>query len=106
MKLLNILTVMLLLTRTVAAAEGAVSSDPMAADRQWLKQQEDFSEQLRRQPDKALQQELEAQISRNPLTRSDQQFIDNLASQQRSRPGINRRKVLCIASPSQYRTRG
>ncbi|EJG2383432.1 TPA: type-F conjugative transfer system pilin assembly protein TrbC [Klebsiella oxytoca] len=74
---------MLLLTRTVAAAEGAVSSDPMAADRQWLKQQEDFSEQLRRQPDKALQQELEAQISRNPLTRSDQQFIDNLASQQR-----------------------
>ena len=83
MKLLNILTVMLVLTRTVAAAEGAVSSDPMAADRQWLKQQEDFSEQLRRQPDKALQQELEAQISRNPLTRSDQQFIDNLASQQR-----------------------
>ena len=83
MKLLNILTVMLLLTRTVAAAEGAVSSDPMAADRQWLKQQEDFSEQLRRQPDKALQQELEAQISRNPLARSDQQFIDNLASQQR-----------------------
>ena len=83
MKLLNILTVMLLLTRTVAAAEGAVSSDPMAADRQWLKQQEDFSEQLRRHPDKALQQDLEAQISRNPLTRSDQQFIDNLASQQR-----------------------
>jgi conjugal transfer pilus assembly protein TrbC len=82
-KLLNILTMMLLLTRTVAAAEGTLSSDPMAADRQWLKQQEDFSEQLRRQPDKALQQELEAQISRNPLTRSDQQFIDNLASQQR-----------------------
>jgi conjugal transfer pilus assembly protein TrbC len=82
-KLLNILTVMLLLTRTVAAAAGAVSSDPMEADRQWLKQQEDFSEQLRRHPDKALQQELEAQISRNPLARSDQQFIDNLASQQR-----------------------
>ncbi len=83
MKLLNILTVMLLLTRTFAAAAGAVSSDPMEADRKWLKQQEDFSEQLRRHPDKALQQELEAQISRNPLARSDQQFIDNLASQQR-----------------------
>ena len=82
MKLLNILTVMLLLTRTFAAAAGAVS-DPMEADRKWLKQQEDFSEQLRRHPDKALQQELEAQISRNPLARSDQQFIDNLASQQR-----------------------
>ena len=83
MKLLNILTVMLLLTRTFAAAAGAVLSDPMEADRKWLKQQEDFSEQLRRHPDKALQQELEAQISRNPLARSDQQFIDNLASQQR-----------------------
>jgi conjugal transfer pilus assembly protein TrbC len=63
----------------------------MEADRKWLKQQ-DFSEQLRRHPDKALQQELEAQISRNPLARSDR-FIDNLASQQRSRPGINQRKV-------------
>lgn len=106
MKLLNILTVMLLLTRTFAAAAGAVSSDPMEADRKWLKQQEDFSEQLRRHPDKALQQELEAQISRNPLARSDQQFIDNLASQQRSRPGINQRKVLCISSPSQYQMKG
>ena len=46
MKLLNILTVMLLLTRTFAAAAGAVSSDPMEADRKWLKQQEDFSEQF------------------------------------------------------------
>ncbi|HBT5239955.1 conjugal transfer pilus assembly protein TrbC (plasmid) [Klebsiella electrica] len=52
-------------------------------NREWLKQQEDVSEQLRQHPDKALQQELEAQISRNPLTRSDQQFIDNLASEQR-----------------------
>ncbi|EKQ8001179.1 type-F conjugative transfer system pilin assembly protein TrbC [Raoultella ornithinolytica] len=52
-------------------------------NRAWLKQQEDFSEQLRQHPDKQLQQELEAQINSNPLAKSDRQFIDNLASQQK-----------------------
>lgn len=33
---------------------------------EWLKQQENLSEQLRQHPDKQLQQELEAQINRNP----------------------------------------
>ncbi|MCS0533808.1 type-F conjugative transfer system pilin assembly protein TrbC, partial [Klebsiella grimontii] len=47
-----------------------------------LKQQENLSEQLRQHPDKQLQQELEAQINRNPLASADRQFIDNLASQQ------------------------
>jgi hypothetical protein len=77
----------------------------MAADRQWLKQQEDFSEQLRRHPDKALQQELEAQISRNPWPAriSSSSIIWPVSSG--SRPGINQRKVLCISSPSQYRKR-
>jgi conjugal transfer pilus assembly protein TrbC len=103
-KLLNILTVMLLLTRTFAAR--AQSRQIRWRQIKWLKQQEDFSEQLRQHPDKALQQELEAQISRNPLARSDQQFIDNLASQQRESTGINQRKVLCISSPSQYRKKG
>ena len=46
--------------------------------------QEDFSEQLRQHPDKQLQQELEAQINRNPLAKADRQYIDNLASQQRA----------------------
>ncbi|PQH17121.1 type-F conjugative transfer system pilin assembly protein TrbC [Raoultella ornithinolytica] len=48
-----------------------------------MKQQENLSEQLRQHPDKQLQQELEAQINRNPLAQSDRQFIDNLASQQK-----------------------
>ncbi|HHY3052613.1 type-F conjugative transfer system pilin assembly protein TrbC [Klebsiella michiganensis] len=55
---------------------------PTTADREWLKQQENLSEQLRQHPDKQLQQELEAQINRNPLASADRQFIDNLASQQ------------------------
>ncbi|MDD9665877.1 type-F conjugative transfer system pilin assembly protein TrbC [Klebsiella pasteurii] len=53
-------------------------------NREWLKQQENLSEQLRQHPDRHLQQELEAQIKRNPLNRSDSQFIDNLLSQQKA----------------------
>ena len=79
MKLMNLFMVMLLLTgRAVLAETSSVT------DREWLKQQENLSEQLRQHPDKQLQQELEAQISRNPLPKSDRQFIDNLASQQKA----------------------
>ena len=79
---LNIFILMLLLTGTAVAA-GSPGS-PTTADREWLKHQEDFSEQLRQHPDKQLQQELEAQINRNPLAKADRQYIDNLASQQRA----------------------
>ncbi|ASV23369.1 type-F conjugative transfer system pilin assembly protein TrbC [Klebsiella quasipneumoniae] len=79
MKLMNLFMVMLLLTgRAVLAETSSVT------DREWLKQQENLSEQLRQHPDKQLQQELEAQISRNPLPKSDRQFIDNLVSQQKA----------------------
>ncbi|MFU1833805.1 type-F conjugative transfer system pilin assembly protein TrbC, partial [Klebsiella pneumoniae] len=75
----NLFMVMLLLTgRAVLAETSSVT------DREWLKQQENLSEQLRQHPDKQLQQELEAQISRNPLPKSDRQFIDNLVSQQKA----------------------
>lgn len=79
---LNIFILTLLLTGTAVAA-GSPGS-PTTADREWLKHQEDFSEQLRQHPDKQLQQELEVQINRNPLAKADRQYIDNLASQQRA----------------------
>lgn len=79
MKLMNLFMVMLLLTgRAVLAETSSVTG------REWLKQQENLSEQLRQHPDKQLQQELEAQINRNPLPKSDRQFIDNLVSQQKA----------------------
>lgn len=79
MKLMNLFMVMLLLTgRAVLAETSSVT------DMEWLKQQENLSEQLRQHPDKQLQQELEAQINRNPLPKSDRQFIDNLVSQQKA----------------------
>lgn len=71
--------VLSLLCTTASAADNINTP----GDQQWLKQQENLSEQLRQHPDKQLQQELEAQINRNPLAQSDRQFIDNLASQQK-----------------------
>ncbi|MCW9446010.1 type-F conjugative transfer system pilin assembly protein TrbC [Klebsiella oxytoca] len=79
MKFINAMIVMALLTMNVCGAVG-----PTTEDRDWLKQQENLSEQLRQHPDRQLQQELEAQIKRNPLNRSDSQFIDNLLSQQKA----------------------
>ena len=79
MKFIKAMIVMALLTMKVCGAVG-----PTTEDRAWLKQQENLSEQLRQHPDRQLQQELEAQIKRNPLNRSDSQFIDNLLSQQKA----------------------
>lgn len=79
MKLMNLFMVMLLLTGRAVLAD----SSPVT-DREWLKQQEDLSEKLRLNPDRQLQQELEAQIKRNPLNRSDSQFIDDLLSKQKA----------------------
>ncbi|HCE8859354.1 TPA: type-F conjugative transfer system pilin assembly protein TrbC [Klebsiella michiganensis] len=79
MKFINAMIVMALLTMKVCGAVG-----PTTEDRAWLKQQEDLSEKLRLNPDRQLQQELEAQIKRNPLNRSDSQFIDDLLSKQKA----------------------
>ena len=57
MKFINAMIVMALLTMKVCGAVG-----PTTEDRDWLKQQENLSEQLRQHPDRQLQQELEAQI--------------------------------------------
>ena len=80
MKLTKVFIVIVLLWGTVASG----APTPTIADSNWLKQQENFSEQLRQHPDKQLQQELEAQIKRNPIDRSDRQYIDNLLSQQKA----------------------
>ena len=79
MKFINAMIVMALLTMKVCGAVG-----PTTEDRAWLKQQEDLSEKLRLNPDRQLQQELEAQIKRSPLNRSDSQFIDDLLTKQKA----------------------
>nr|AVI43381.1 hypothetical protein [Klebsiella pneumoniae] len=94
---MNLFMVMLLLTgRAVLAETSSVT------DREWLKQQENLSEQLHQHPDKQLQQELEAQINRNPLPKSDRQFIDNLVSQQKAANQEKPAEGRCTLSPSRY----
>lgn len=82
MKIINAMTVTLLLSGTAVAAAGSAGS-LTTADRAWLKQQENLSEQLRNNPDTSLQRELEAEIQHNPLAPADRQFIAGLADQQR-----------------------
>jgi len=78
---LNVFILATLLTGTAAAG---TPGSPVTTDQVWLKQQENFSEQLRQHPDRQLQQELNDQINRNPLAGTDRQYIDNLASQQKA----------------------
>ena len=67
MKLKNVLMTLVVLSGPVVAA-GSPGS-PTTADREWLKQQENLSEQLRQHPDKQLQQELEALAEISPEKR-------------------------------------
>lgn len=101
MKLMNLFMVMLLLTgRAVLAETSSVT------DREWLKQQETLSEQLRQHPDKQLQQELEAQINRNPLPKSDRQFTIIWSASRKRRIRKSQQKGRCTLSPSRYLKRG
>lgn len=68
---------------TGVAAAPANPVGQTRADQMWMKQQEDFSEQLRQHPDVRLQQKLEERINRNPPGRSDRQYIESLTSHQK-----------------------
>lgn len=54
-------------------------------NRQFLKQQETLSQQLREKPDIQLQAWAEQQVRANPLQHSDNQFLDELVRKQRNR---------------------
>ncbi|ENY5058661.1 type-F conjugative transfer system pilin assembly protein TrbC [Salmonella enterica] len=55
-----------------------------AENRQFLKQQETLSQQLRDRPDTQLKTWAEQQIQGNPLQQSDRHFLDDLARKQQS----------------------
>lgn len=54
----------------------------MSSDREWLKQQETISEQLRNKPQPEMENWLKQQMKNNPMNRQDQDFIDKLVQQQ------------------------
>ncbi|SQM92569.1 conjugal transfer pilus assembly protein TrbC [Escherichia coli] len=53
-------------------------------NRQFLKQQETLSQQLREKPDTQLQAWAEQQVRANPLQHSDNQFLDELVRKQQA----------------------
>ena len=67
-------------------------------NRQFLKQQETLSQQLREKPDTQLQAWAEQQVRANPLQHSDNQFLDELVrKQQASQDGKPRQcPVFCV----------
>lgn len=54
----------------------------MTTDREWLKQQENISEQLRNKPQPEMENWLKQQRQNNPLNSQDRGFIDKLVQQQ------------------------
>lgn len=56
----------------------------MESDREWLRQQENLSEQMRNQPQPEMESWLKQQMSNHPLNPQDRGFINGLAQQQRA----------------------
>ncbi|UAL58209.1 type-F conjugative transfer system pilin assembly protein TrbC (plasmid) [Edwardsiella tarda ATCC 15947 = NBRC 105688] len=58
------------------------SRAPSEADRQWLKQQEDFAQRLRETPHPELEQWLKKQVQDNPLDAGNRRYLESLVQQQ------------------------
>lgn len=80
MKILPGLTTALLLSAYCCTALASGADD---ANRDFLRQQESLSQQLRGQDDTLLRQMLEQQVRQNPLSADDARFIGELKQRQR-----------------------
>ncbi|EBQ0031731.1 type-F conjugative transfer system pilin assembly protein TrbC, partial [Salmonella enterica subsp. enterica] len=70
----------MVISGTVSA--GGVANTP--ENRQFLKQQENLSSQLREKPDHQMKAWAEQQVQANPLVQSDRHFLDDLARKQQT----------------------
>lgn len=62
----------------------------ITTDREWLKQQENISEQLRNKPQPEMENWLKQQRQNNQLNNQDRSFIHKLAQQQQQQAGQNK----------------
>ena len=62
----------------------------ITTDREWLKQQENISEQLRKKPQPEMENWLKQQRQNNSLNAQDRSFIHKLAQQQQQQAGQNK----------------
>lgn len=101
MKLMNLFMVMLLLTgRAVLAETSSVT------DREWLKQQENLSEQLRQHPDNSCSRSLrrKSTVILCPNQTASLSIIWSASRKRRIRK--SQQKGRCTLSPSRYLKRG
>lgn len=75
-------------------------------NRQFLKQQENLSRQLREKPDHQLKAWAEKQVLENPLQRSDNHFLDELVRKQQASQDGKPGRVPCILCRFPYPKRG
>ncbi|WP_300002359.1 type-F conjugative transfer system pilin assembly protein TrbC [uncultured Cedecea sp.] len=77
----------------------ATQPQTLQKEQQWLKQQEDFSEYLRKQDFSALERDVLSQIKNNPLSATDNDFIAQLKEKNRRKEGgENKERLLYFIS--------
>lgn len=79
MKTVTALTAVLLLSAHCCAAQTSATDE----NREFIRQQESFSQTLRKQDNAPLREMLEQQIRQNPLSENDSRFIGELKQSQR-----------------------
>ncbi|EJO6308846.1 type-F conjugative transfer system pilin assembly protein TrbC [Salmonella enterica] len=72
------------LIMTLSGSVWASDAENTAENRQFLKQQETLSQQLRDRPDTQLKTWAEQQVQGNPLQQSDRHYLDDLVRKQQS----------------------
>lgn len=95
----SLAALLMMLNGAVMASENVNTPE----NRQFLKQQENLSRQLREKPDHQLKAWAEKQVLENPLQRSDNHFLDELVrKQQASQYGIRSVPALVVFCSQGY----
>ena len=98
----SLAALLMMLNGAVMASENVNTPE----NRQFLKQQETLSQQLREKPDTQLQAWAEQQVRANPLQHSDNRFSMNWSAGSRRLRKTNHSRAPCTLCPSPFRKRG
>lgn len=98
----SLAALLMMLNGAVMASENVNTPE----NRQFLKQQENLSRQLREKPDHQLKAWAEKQVLENPLQRSDNHFLDELVRKQQASQDGKPGRVLCILCRFPFPKRG
>lgn len=98
----SLAALLMMLNGAVMASENVNTPE----NRQFLKQQENLSRQLREKPDHQLKAWAEKQVLENPLQRSDNHFLDEVVRKQQASQDGKPGRVPCILCRFPFPKRG